>query len=39
MLAENILFILGFVILCNENMWGRHMMLFRAGIPKLLKIW
>jgi len=38
-IAEKILFVLGFVILCSKCVWGRQMiLLFRAGIPKLLKI-
>jgi len=40
MIAEKILFILGFVVLCSKYVWGRQMiLLFRAGIPKLLKVW
>ena len=40
MITEKILFMLGFVILCSKYVWGRQMiLLFGAGIPKLLEIW
>jgi hypothetical protein len=31
---------IGFVVLCSKYVWGRQLiLLFRAGIPKLLKFW